>query len=391
MADEIAALVTKFNELKNSGNKAYLWLECQDGRSFVTLQVHLQPCEEPQHPHLRRGEAHHVCRGHVQSSRARKAAPSRLRRRELRAAERAACARAACLKIPPSPPHHAPHDISPSPNQQVVDQAAAPEPAHGQGGVPHAHPVPVPCGQQSRHPPPPLPAGNHHPALLPYQEHVPVTGQQAQHSSPPPLREQEHFPPVVPTWPSHYQTSDMAFTSPNPAFPLIPPALYQVEKVSEQAVPLPPPQPGAVRAAQETDGSVLQLHTHHEHVMRSFCFLSPKDSSLLPLPPALKVRRAHPPPPRRRILRNSLVRMKPARISLNQTIDKGVKRFYISGVWVGHVCKFMHFVNSSDDVFRAEPTLVYKDPGPLPPLGPLGSQQVTDRPPHPEDADEYLG
>ena len=104
MADEIAALVTKFNQLKKSGQKAFLWLECQDGRSFVTLQVHLQPCEEPQPPHLRRGEAHHVCRGHVQSNRrARKAAPSRLRRRELRAAERAAGASAACLKIPPSP------------------------------------------------------------------------------------------------------------------------------------------------------------------------------------------------------------------------------------------------------------------------------------------------
>ena len=82
--------------------------------------------------------------------------------------------------------------------------------------------------------------------------------------------------------------------------------------------------------------------------------------------------------------------MKTARISLNQTIDKGVKRFYISGVWVGHVCTFMHFVNSSDDWFLAEPVMVYEDPGPLPLLRPLGSQQV-DLPPHPEDGDGYLG
>ena len=92
------------------------------------------------------------------------------------------------------------------------------------------------------------------------------------------------------------------------------------------------------------------------------------------------------------------MRMKPVK-PVNQGIEKGVNKFYLSGVWVGHVCKFMHFVDG-----RAELTLDYEDPGPLPPLGPLGSQQVTDLPPHPgplpagvpvkvcqEDGHGYLG
>ena len=67
---------------------------------------------------------------------------------------------------------------------------------------------------------------------------------------------------------------------------------------------------------------------------------------------------------------------------MNQKIDKGVKRFYDSGVWVGHVSTFVYFVDNGAGLCT-EPVLVYEDPGPLPPLGPRGGQQVTHLPPGP--------
>ena len=70
--------------------------------------------------------------------------------------------------------------------------------------------------------------------------------------------------------------------------------------------------------------------------------------------------------------------MKPVR---NQNIQKGVRSFYISGVWVGHVGKFVHFVDSGGRLCT-EPVLVCNDPGPLPPLRPLDGQYLTLLPPH---------
>ena len=104
----------KFKQLKNAGHKAFLWLESQDRQSFVTLQVHLGPALQPweETRHRFRQPAHHHARGEERRPRqhtdhreqaARRAGPSRLRRRALRAVQ--ACARAAAVdQIPPSPP-----------------------------------------------------------------------------------------------------------------------------------------------------------------------------------------------------------------------------------------------------------------------------------------------
>ena len=453
MADEIATLVAKFKQLKNSGQTATLWLECQDGRSVITLQVHPgtnQPPEEPQHHPLRRGEAHYVRHRHVQSNRhTRRAAPSRVRRRERRAAERAAGDSAACLKIPPSPPHahgtlkaaHAqslphycvifppsvfnpndpraeeasiisssphqavdqaaalrptqgqggaplpvpsPRDISPSLNQ-VVDQAAVLDPTHGQGGVLRTRPVHVLGGQPCNVSPSPHQVVNQatkdqggalcpglsyvdnpHPALPP--PHLPLLQPSEQGGQSPDVAAYQAtrdlatpplLPPIARGHPPQSQVQPFAAEQ----------VVETLEVAAEEAAVACPVSPS------------LQVTPHpppNEHFMGSFCFLASKDPSLLPLPSSLRVSRAHSPPPSKRILRSSLVRMKKEKISLNQMIDKGVKRFYISGVWVGHVCKFVHFVDGG-----AEPTLNCEDPGPLPPLGPLCSQQVTDLPPHP--------
>ena len=132
---------------------------------------------------------------------------------------------------------------------------------------------------------------------------------------------------------------------------------------------LPPPQPVGVDQHQHPPHPI-----HPKQNIGSFCFNIPEDRPKSP-PTSLsgKVRRTcrklkpRPSDP-------LPVRMKPTKVPLlNLSIEKGVKNFYSSGVWVGHVCKFVNFVNSEDGLCT-EPTLICVDPGPLPPLGPLGSQ-----------------
>ena len=292
MADcEISSLVTKFCQLKNAGLNASLHIDCESGKSFATLQVHLPPSPHPPYPyrpHYRRDPHQpHQDDRHQRHHLSRREQPARRRRREERGRVRAA-------------------------KEAAIDGTAASLP----------NPPPTPQIHRDLATPPLLPPiARGHP---PQSQVQPFVTEQ-----------------VV-------DTLDVAAEEAAVAYPVSP---------SLQVTPHPP---------------------STEHFMGSFCFLAPKDPSLLPLPSSLRVSRAHSPPPSKRILRSTLVRMKKERISQNQMIDKGVKRFYISGVWVGHVCKFVHFVDGG-----AEPTLNCKDPGPLPPLGPLCSQQVTDLPPHP--------
>ena len=102
MADEMSSFVKKFNQLKRDGKKAFLWLECQAGHSFVTLQVHLGK-EEVRGPHFRRHtqagyheDPQHHPRHFQENShhrqedvRLKKATPSRIRRRHRREQARA--------------------------------------------------------------------------------------------------------------------------------------------------------------------------------------------------------------------------------------------------------------------------------------------------------------
>ena len=100
MADEIFSFVNKFNKMKYARQKAFLWLECQDGQSFVTLQAHLPGCHDDPHRHncqddLRHRYPRHAdprYRRHSQAQedpRPKKATPSRIRRRIRRAEARA--------------------------------------------------------------------------------------------------------------------------------------------------------------------------------------------------------------------------------------------------------------------------------------------------------------
>ena len=94
MADEISSLVSKFNQLKHAGKKAFLWLECQAGHSFVTLQVHLGQAGYHEEPHQRRHprpfQENSRHRHHRQEdARLKKATPSRIRRRQRREQARA--------------------------------------------------------------------------------------------------------------------------------------------------------------------------------------------------------------------------------------------------------------------------------------------------------------
>ena len=121
MADEISILVNKFNNLKNAGRKAYLWLECQGGQFFLTLQVHIGQ-EEPRGPNLHQKEDHrrhcqevprhhHYCQD---DRRTKTATPSRIRRRARRAQARAKIAADAAFKSKPAqdvPTSHSPEPV----------------------------------------------------------------------------------------------------------------------------------------------------------------------------------------------------------------------------------------------------------------------------------------
>ena len=100
MADEIFSFVNKFNNMKYAGLKAFLWLECQNGQSFVTLQAHLPGCHGNPHRHNWQDDPRHRCPRHADPHYRRhgqaqedpcheKATPSRIRRRIRRAEARA--------------------------------------------------------------------------------------------------------------------------------------------------------------------------------------------------------------------------------------------------------------------------------------------------------------
>ena len=102
--DEISSFVYKFNQLKKTGNRAFLWLECEAGQSFITLQVHheeLSGHKHGAHPqHRRHGQEDSRHHSHCQEDRhhyqephhpqTRRPGPARLRRHEVRAKARAA-------------------------------------------------------------------------------------------------------------------------------------------------------------------------------------------------------------------------------------------------------------------------------------------------------------
>ena len=98
MADEVTRFLKEFKKLKNAGRRAFLWLECQDGQSFATLQVHPGRHEDLGGPHLRHPpqSSHHrrYCQEDPPLHR-QKATPSRIRRRERRVLARADVKRAA--------------------------------------------------------------------------------------------------------------------------------------------------------------------------------------------------------------------------------------------------------------------------------------------------------
>ena len=101
MAEEINNFVKKFQQLKNAGTKAFLWMESQAGETLVTLQAHLPVVREDirhregsSHPphrweDLRHPRHPHHPRRHWEDPCPKRATPSRVRRRVRRELARA--------------------------------------------------------------------------------------------------------------------------------------------------------------------------------------------------------------------------------------------------------------------------------------------------------------
>ena len=279
MTDEMSAFVMKFNQLKNNGHKAFIWLECQAGQTIVTLQVHLlpavaQPTEDHRHPHFRPREAYHrpregphVHRSRNHHDRQTREQPSRRRRREARALT---AANRRLVSFPVSSPHH--DSSGPTAKETETADKAAP--------VPPPPPPPISQRPTAEEVHPPL-----HPqvveaadkAVLISPSHLPrhddpsPTDQELLH----PQRQQETE--VSPTWPSYYQPSDVVSSqeldpSPPPHHDSPHHALVRV---------LSPPQSPQLLSSYEAAAFKTPLSKNRRrNIMRSQA-ISPETKSLL--------------------------------------------------------------------------------------------------------------
>ena len=252
MTDEMSAFVMKFNQLKNDGHKAFIWLECQAGQTLVTLQVHLlpavaKPTEDPSHSHFRPREAYHhpregphVHRSRYHHDRQTREQPSRRRRREARAL---AAANRRLVSFPVSPPSN---DINgPTAKEtETADQAVPvpPPPPHHNRQRPTAEEVHPPLDPQV------VEAADK--AALASPSRLP------RHDDPTPVQEILHpqcrqETEVSPTWPS--QETDRA----EQAAPVLPPPHNSQHPIAEEVHP--PLDPKVVEAA---DKAVLASPSH---------------------------------------------------------------------------------------------------------------------------------
>ena len=243
MAEEINNFVKKFQQLKNAGTKAFLWMESQAGEALVTLQAHLPVVREDiryregsSHPPHRWEDLRHPRhpRRHWEDPCPKRATPSRVRRRvrrELARADARVSADAADVvaehvtlateNVDVIPPY----SRIPQPDAQPKEEAvqAPPQPdaqtpaAENVDIIPPFSLPPQPDGQPNERAvqapppltlphqppseaalrPPPLAAGNAAPLVI---EDVRVTDPKSDNAHEP--------PPPTPAWSGHYLTQD---------------------------------------------------------------------------------------------------------------------------------------------------------------------------------------
>ena len=281
MTDEMSAFVMKFNQLKNNGHKAFIWLECQAGQTIVTLQVHLlpavaQPTEDHRHPHFRPREAYHrpregphVHRSRNHHDRQTREQPSRRRRREARALT---AANRRLVSFPVSSPHH--DSSGPTAKETETADKAAPVPP-----PPPPHISQRPTAEEV-HPlldPQVVEAADK--AVVASPSHLP------RHDDPSPTNQKVPHPQCQQeaevAWPSYYQPSDVV---PSQELDPSPPAHDDTPHHAALERVLPPPQSPQDLSSDEAAVFKTPLNkTRRRNILRSQA-ISPETKSLLVSP-----------------------------------------------------------------------------------------------------------